>query len=245
MIAVTPPPAAENFLDARERRWTPAEFRRMVSVGLFGTNAPVELVNGEVYEHGLPRLWTRDEYYRLGDTEVFRPNERTELLDGRIIRKVTMNPPHTSAVRRVLKALQLGSATTLVISGQSALNLSTRTDPEPDAMVSIGDLPDYDGPPSRSCRDPAVVEVSDSTLREDRRYKASLYARAGIADYWIVNINASTLEVRRQPENGEYLSLDVYDELRPSRRWPRRMRPSASPTSCRSSRPIILRRPDL
>ena len=212
MTAVTPPPALEDFLAARERHWTPAEFRRMVSSGIFGLNEPVELVSGEIYEHGLPRLWTRDEYYRLGDTEVFRPDERTELLDGRIIRKVTMNPPHASAVRRVLEALRTPFSAGFVISGQCALNLSTRNDPEPDAMVSVGVFADYDGRHPAPAETLLVVEVSDSTLREDRLYKAHLYARAGIADYWIVNINAQTLEVRRQPEHGEYLSLDVYDE---------------------------------
>ena len=183
----------------------------MVNSGVFAPEASVQLVNGEVYEHGLPRLWARDEYYRLGDKEVFRPDERTELLDGRIICKVTMNPPHTSAVRRVLKALQIAFGYDFVISGQSSLNLSTRNDPEPDAMVSVGDLPDYDGRHPTPAETLLVVEVSDSTLREDRRYKAGLYARAGIAEYWIVNLNARTLEVRRQPESGEYVSLDVYD----------------------------------
>jgi Uma2 family endonuclease len=212
MTAVTSQAAIEGFLETRLRRWTPAEFRRMVNSGVFASNTPVELVNGQVYEYGLPRLWTRDEYYRLGDKEVFRPDERTELLDGRIIRKVTMNPPHTSAVRRVLKALQISFGDGFVISGQSALNLSTRNDPEPDAMVSVGALGDYDLRHPTPAETLLVVEVSDSTLREDRHYKAGLYARADIAEYWIVNINARTLEVRRQPLDGEYMSVDVYAE---------------------------------
>ena len=129
MIKVTPPPAAVNFLDARERRWKTAEFRRMVRSGIFAPNEPVELVNGEVYEHGLPRLWTRDEYYRLGDTEVLQPDERTELLDGRIIRKVTMNPPHGMGVFRCVEALRRIIGLDLFVFSQRPVNLSTRERP--------------------------------------------------------------------------------------------------------------------
>ncbi len=212
MTAVVPPPAAEYFLDARERRWTPAEFRRMVRVGIFAPNEPVELVNGHVYEHGLPCLWTRDEYYRLGDREVFRPDERTELLDGRIIRKVTMNPPHGMGVFRCAEALRRIIGPGLFAFSQRPVNLSTRNDPEPDGMIVSGDLVEL------SARHPLpeetllMVEVSDSTLREDRRYKAGPYARAGIAEYWIVNLNAETLEVHRRPQGGEYRSVNIHNE---------------------------------
>ena len=239
MTAVTTPPVAENFLDARARRWTPAEFRRMVNSGIFTPNDSVELVNGQIHEHGLPRLWSRDEYYRLGDKEVFRPDERTELLDGRIIRKVTMNPPHTSAVRRFPETLRIPFGAGFVISGQSALNLSTRNDPEPDAMVSAGVLLDFDGRHPTPAETLLVVEVSDSTLREDRHYKAGLYARAGITEYWIVNLNAGTLEVRRQPESGEYVSLDVYDQTEA-------VAPLSAPNSpVRVADLLPLKRPDM
>ena len=57
-----------------------------------------------------------------------------------------------------------------------------------------------------------IVEVSDATLRYDRGIKARLYASEGVADYWLLNVNARTLEVRRQPEGGTYRMLEVYDE---------------------------------
>ncbi len=212
MTAVVPPPAAQPFLDARERRWTLAEFRRMVSVGIFAPNEPVELVNGGVYERGLPRLWTRDEYYRLGDAEVFRSDERTELLHGRIIRKVTMNPPHATGVSKTAEALRSAVSPRLLVLSQRPNNVSTYDDPEPDVMVVSGSLDDYSDSHPAPAETFLVVEVSDSTLRADRIYKAKLYAQAGIVEYWIVNINDRTLEVRRRPVNGEYLSTDVYGE---------------------------------
>ena len=210
MTTVTPLPAAE-FLEARLRRWTPGEFRRMTQDGIFGPSESAQLVDGEVYTHGQRHLWTRDEYYRLGDSGLLPPGERTELLDGRIIRKVTMNPPHATAVLKTAEALRPAFPKHLVMA-QRPTDLSTHSDPEPDVIVVTGSLDDYSYRHPTSDGALLVVEVSDSTLREDRRYKAGLYARAGLPEYWIVNINARTLEVRRRPEDGEYLSLDVYAE---------------------------------
>ncbi len=100
----------------------------------------MELVNGEVYEYGLLRPWTRDEYYRLDDKELFRPNERTELLGGRIIRKVTMNPPHVMGVFRTVEMLRRIVGSRLFVFSQAPVHLSTRNDPELDAMIVSGEL---------------------------------------------------------------------------------------------------------
>ncbi|MCA1684596.1 MAG: Uma2 family endonuclease [Planctomycetia bacterium] len=55
-----------------------------------------------------------------------------------------------------------------------------------------------------------VVEVSDSSLPKDRGLKARLYAEAGVADYWIVNINDRCVEVRRDPQDSSYRSVEVF-----------------------------------
>lgn len=63
-----------------------------------------------------------------------------------------------------------------------------------------------------------IIEVSDSSLKYDRGEKADLYAEAGIADYWIINIPEQTVEVRRDPQGGRYQSVQTYrenEEIRP------------------------------
>ncbi len=55
-----------------------------------------------------------------------------------------------------------------------------------------------------------LVEVSDTTLKKDRGSKSRLYAKAGIRDYWIVNINDRCVEVHRDPEGSKYRSVTVY-----------------------------------
>ncbi len=81
---------------------------------------------------------------------------------------------------------------------KSPLNLGKYDDPEPDVAVVRGSGRDYLGSDNRVDA-LLVVEVSDTTLRFDRGKKALRYARAGIADYWVVNLRAEQLEVYREP----------------------------------------------
>jgi len=83
------------------------------------------------------------------------------------------------------------------VRGQGPLALDEESEPEPDVAVVVGTFRDYvAGHPSRPA---LVVEISESSLALDRDHKGSLYARAGIADYWIVNLLDQTLEVYRDP----------------------------------------------
>ena len=78
---------------------------------------------------------------------------------------------------------------------QGPLDLPMDSVPEPDVAVVKGTLEEYRAHPTTAL---LAVEISDSTLRLDRR-KASLYAASGIADYWLVNMGQSQLEVYRDP----------------------------------------------
>lgn len=84
-------------------------------------------------------------------------------------------------------------------------------EPEPDIMVLAG-VPDNYASVPRPADVLLLVEVSLSTLSYDRNTKATLYAVSGIADYWIINLQNRTLEVRRQPGGGGYASLRIYRE---------------------------------
>jgi Uma2 family endonuclease len=88
------------------------------------------------------------------------------------------------------------------------LNLGVHDDPEPDVAVVIGSARDYIG--SKNRVDPLlVIEVSDTTLRHDRVKKGRRYARAGIRDYWIVNLVDGQLEVYRNPHrSGLHFTYD-------------------------------------
>jgi Uma2 family endonuclease len=143
------------------------------------------------------RRFTRVEYEGLIDLEFFQPDERLELIDGIMIVREPQDAPHATGVRLVLRALRAVFGAGWTVDSQLPVALDDYSEPEPDAAVVAGDPRDYrDTHPTRPV---LIVEVAESRLAFDRRRKASLYARAGIADYWVVNLVDRVLEVYREP----------------------------------------------
>ena len=140
--------------------------------------------------------WTRVQYERLVDLGAFRPGERLELVGGALLLREPQTPPHAMAVGLAEDALReaLGAGWTVRVHGPIALD--DDSEPEPDIAVVPGSRRDYIQHPSHPV---LIVEVADSSLQFDRNEKASLYARAGIADYWIINLVDHILQVYRDP----------------------------------------------
>jgi Uma2 family endonuclease len=157
---------------------------------------PIQPIVAPPIDEPTPRRWTREEYYQLGELGLFH-GQRVELIEGEIMVLSPQNWPHTSTVARVGEALHRALGTGFWVRMQFPLNLST-SDPEPDVSVVVGRLEDYSDHPTTAA---LIVEVSESTLTYDRTRKASLYARAGIADYWIVNLVNNQVEVYRDPRS--------------------------------------------
>jgi len=143
------------------------------------------------------RRWTREEYERLIDIGVFRPDEPVELLGGELIVSEPQNSAHYTAIGLVEDALRAALQPGWLVRWQGPIELDDESEPEPDVAVTRGERRSYARRhPSRPA---LVVEVADSSLLLDREHKGSLYARAGLEDYWIVNLVDRVLEVYRQP----------------------------------------------
>jgi Uma2 family endonuclease len=144
------------------------------------------------------RRWTRVEYERLVELGVFQPGERLELLDGHLVVREPQGTRHSSAIRRVVAALRRALGDAWQIDSQLPIALDDDSEPEPDVAVVPPDPGAYrEAHPSRPA---LIVEVAESSYRIDHEYKASLYARAGVGDYWIVDLVHHTVEVHRDPE---------------------------------------------
>ena len=158
------------------------------------------------------KRWTRLEYERLIDRGMFRADDRLELVDGLLVVKEPQGNPHAAAVDRVVAALREVFGDGWLVRAHAPLALGKRSRPEPDVSVVRGTPGDYS---SEAPSDPAlVVEISQSSLPFDRMGKASIYARARIADYWIVNLRERVVEVRRGPaaasgRGSEYRSVET------------------------------------
>ena len=143
------------------------------------------------------RLWTRHEYGRLIEHDFLDEDDPIELLDGLLLVKEPQHSPHRTAVLLAAKALEQAFGEGWFVQTQSPIILDDRSEPEPDVCVVRGLPRNYvDVHP----RHPAlIVEVAQSGLGLARGRKAATYARAGIADYWIVNLIDRVLEVHREP----------------------------------------------
>ena len=143
------------------------------------------------------RRWQRVEYERLIESGFFHPGDPVELVGGQLIVAEPQGSRHFAAVQAVEDALRRAFGPGWQVRGQGPLALDEESEPEPDVAVVPGTFRDYVARhPSRPA---LVVEVSESSLALDRDHKGSLYARAGLADYWIVNLLDQTLEVHRDP----------------------------------------------
>ena len=146
------------------------------------------------------RKWTRLEYDRLVEAEIVGPEDRIELLGGQIIVKEPQYSPHATAIQLVQRTLERAFGPGWSVRPQLPIALAEDSEPEPDVCVVRGDPRDYrDAHPESPV---LIVEVSLSRLGFDREHKGSLYARAGITDYWIVNLADRRVEIYRGPMHG-------------------------------------------
>lgn len=172
------------------------------------------------------RRWRRMEYERLVELGIF-VGERLELLDGLLVVREPQGSPHAAIVAHIGQVLASAFGAGWHPRLHAPLALDDDSEPEPDVAIVAGRALDYlDGHPSSAA---LVVEVADSSLRLDRRVKSGLYARAGLNDFWIVNLVDGVLEVHRAPRPAAdtaygwvYRSVDV---LRP----PATVTPLAAP----------------
>ena len=143
------------------------------------------------------RRWTREEYERLVDVGVLRPDERVELIKGEIVEVPPQHGPHATGVRLAQIVLQGIFGAGFDVRAQLPLALGPHSEPEPDVAVVVGAPRDYkQGHPTTAV---LVVEIAETRLGFDRDTKGSIYAAAGIPEYWIVNLVDRHLEIYRDP----------------------------------------------
>ena len=148
------------------------------------------------YETGT-RRWTRAEYEKLIDLGIFQPGEAIELIGGELMVAEPQGAAHYTAIWKTAKALEAAFGRGWTVRTQGPIGLDEESEPEPDVAVVPGGPDDYrSAHPSRSA---LTVEVAESSLASDREHKGSVYARAGLPDYWILNLVDQVLEVYREP----------------------------------------------
>lgn len=147
---------------------------------------------------GPVRRFTVEEYHQLLAAGVLKHGAPFELLEGWIVRKMGKNPPHVWSLARTGELLEGALPTGWRVRRQDPIT-TAESEPEPDLAVVRGSEDDYKTRHPRPDETTLVVEIADSTLSQDRNWKAVIYAGAGIATYWIVNLVDSQVEVYTDP----------------------------------------------
>jgi Uma2 family endonuclease len=159
---------------------------------------------------------TRVRYDRLIDAGIFGPEDHVELLEGLLVAREPQGRRHAVVVGLLHAALEKAFGRAYHVREEKPIALDDQSEPEPDVVVVPGTPRDYlDAHPSRPV---LLVEVAETSLAIDRLRKGSLYARAGVADYWVVNLIDEVLEVYREPVPAPSGSGWKYDSVRLFRR---------------------------
>jgi Uma2 family endonuclease len=144
-----------------------------------------------------------DEYHQMIKAEVLTGDDRCELIEGWLFHKMPQNPPHGFIVARIHRLFLKAVDDHFVVRSQSALTLMDG-EPEPDVVVCVPPEMQYASRLPTATDTPIVIEVSDSTLARDRGIKLRSYARAGIPEYWIVNLIDRQIEIYTEPQTAAH-----------------------------------------
>jgi Uma2 family endonuclease len=157
--------------------------------------------------------WSVEKYHEMVRAGIIDEDDRVELLDGWLVKKMTKSPLHRTVTGLLRDVLQGVIPKGWFIDSQDPVTLSA-SELEPDAVLVRGNRRDYlDHHPGPG--DVALVaEVSDSGLSRDRVFKKTIYAAAGIAVYWVVNLVDRRLEVysgcTRSASGADYARCDLF-----------------------------------
>jgi len=136
-----------------------------------------------------------------------------ELIEGELIQMAPIGHPHAAINDPLRDVLRIALGSGYSVRTQAPISIGDDlkpSAPQPDVAVVLGHWRDYMSRAPEAADVVLVVEIADSSLYDDRRIKAALYASADIQEYWIVNLIDNQVEVYREPVDASYKSLKIY-----------------------------------
>ena len=142
------------------------------------------------------------QFHQMMDAGVFSHGEKCELIRGVILEKAVPKPPHAYVVDVLNDLLRAAVGSGYVVRAQQLVSFAD-SEPEPDLAIAIGTRQDFRTRHPEPDEIECIIEVADTTLRGDRTTKLELYAEAGIACYWLVNLTSACVELHTHPRPGK------------------------------------------
>ena len=152
--------------------------------------------------------WTVAEYHRMAEVGLLHEDSRVELIDGEIIEMAPIGSEHAGHNNHLLSLLAYHLHGKAIVAGQNPVILGGYEEPQPDIAL-LRWRNDYYRTAHPHAEDVLlIIEISDSTLRYDHDVKIPLYAKNGIPEVWLLDIQNRQLEIQREPINGVYRQRD-------------------------------------
>lgn len=175
------------------------------------TSTPKQTLTGNFNGQTLKlRQITVEEYNQMIESGVFDENDQVELLNGAIVEKMPKGKKHSAATDRIAKFFDRRFNEYFFVRNQNPIWLSEYSEPEPDIVLAVLREDEYESSHPTPDEIYLILEVSDSTLNYDRNTKGEAYARAGISQYLVLNVQEKTLEDYREPGADGYGSKQTY-----------------------------------
>lgn len=155
------------------------------------------------------RLLTVEEYHKMMEAGILGPEDRVELIEGKIIKMSPIGSLHAAYVKKINTLLGRLLGNKAIIGVQDPIGIELISEPEPDLSV-VKLREDFYAKKHPQVDDIyLIIEVADTSLALDREIKLPLYARAGIPEYWIVNVQDQEIEAYRTPIGNNYKHREI------------------------------------
>jgi len=146
----------------------------------------------------------------MAEMGILTEDDRVELIEGEILVMPPIGEGHFGHVNRFNRVFVLAFSDQAVVHIQNPVRLALRTEPEPDVVLLRYREDDYQGKFPTPDDVLLLVEIADHSLAYDQGTKRTLYARAGIQEYWIVDLVHAELFVHRDPSRARYRSVQCF-----------------------------------
>lgn len=156
----------------------------------------------------------------MGGAGIFSEDDRVELIEGEILQMSLIGSRHAASVNRLNTKFNNLLGNRAVVSVQNPILLNDFSEPQPDIAILAWREDFYANALPTATEVLLVIEVADTTVAYDRDVKLPSYARARIAEAWLVDLSAETVEVHSEPVNGAYRKVVSYrrsDALAPAK----------------------------
>ncbi|MBA4124284.1 MAG: Uma2 family endonuclease [Acidobacteria bacterium] len=159
----------------------------------------------------VPKRFRAEDFRKMTEVGILPEESGWEIIDGYLIDKISIGSKHAGTVKKLNRKLSLIVADKAIISIQDPIHIDEYNEPEPDIAL-LDPRRDFYAESHPTPKEVLLlIKVSDSTIEYDRDIKKTLYAEAGIAEFWLVNLKENTVEGYSSPKNGNYRLAEILE----------------------------------